>query len=325
MSSSGVFALVPADKTLTMSVRHIFIRDPEPCSESAGLTRDDESNHNRIDDFLTAGKTLYKTKILEGEIYELMRASARAMMPHIHPWAFNRPLDSNHVDAIYDALRTTRYPFLLGTFKFVHVVPEGRVYMIDGQHRHTALARALSDDASFDMKIILELYHIKSTNDVAIQHLFDKANNSLSLARESTPSRFLINVINAMCTDPELNPMGKPNIVDVPPCDTKRRVNRPRIAKKVIANIFQTSPALADLILMEPNDLVERVRQVNAWLSTLPITALFDCDNDATRRRRASGKTIGFFLNLGGKWPPERWVQLLTQDPTTWKAHNDST
>lgn len=292
-----------------MSVKRIFVPD---------VNGDDAAN--TFESFSSAVKSLYRARILDGEeVYELVRSTARAIVPVVQAWAFNRPLDEAHVDALHRALATSKHPFLMGTLKFVHVVPTQRVFMIDGQHRHAAILKAMESDPDFDMRVVAEIYHVQRPNDLAVQALFEKANNSLSMITEHAPTQRLIDLVNAMCQDAELNsPQDRPNIVDVP--ETRSRVNRPRIAKKALANAVQASKARSELLACDVDVVVERARQMNAWLSTLPTTRLFGNETPASQRRRAAAARIGFFLNASTKWPPERWLPMLLTTPEQWDA-----
>lgn len=300
------------------ATKHIFV--PEPTRRAAERTS--SAPDNTYASFSAHVKTLYRARVLDGEVLELGRASARTLLPHIQPWAFNRALDEGHVQAMVDAL-ASRHPFFMGTFKFVCVGGE-RVFLIDGQHRHAALVQALADDGleGGDVRLIVEMYHLRdipegASVDVAVQALFQRANNSLNIAPEHVPGDALIDAVNMLCSDPTLNPAtGRANVVDLVALGTgQQRVNRPRISKKALANSMRESPAWRPdgLASMPPEEIVRRVQKVNAWLSRMSCAELFGSEGDAFARRLKAARSAGFFLNAGGRWPPERWIPVLLE------------
>jgi hypothetical protein len=64
---------------------------------------------------------------------------------------------------------------------------------------------------------------------------------------------------------------------------------------------------------MPPEEIVRRVHKVNAWLSKMSCAELFGSEGEAFARRQRAARAAGFFLNAGGRWPPERWIPVLLE------------
>ena len=112
-------------------------------------------------------------------------------------WPFNRDIDQSHVTEIYEHLLSTcskRVPPNLRTLCVGYYGEEKKYYLLDGQHRTKAGKKYLKKYPSRNFKIVVEIHHLSSEEEVI--DLFNQVNSNKVLEAEETPHKGAIRIIS---------------------------------------------------------------------------------------------------------------------------------
>lgn len=262
---------------------------------------------------------LHRGVAFHGVQFEVYKASVRAVWNVLSTWCYNRMVREDHVQRLYDELRSMKHPHLMGSIKVVSDTNSKELRVIDGQHRLLAMGKILMEDIGFqwDSTVFLEVYYVSSIQDVnSVKMLFEKANANLNVVENDIPKMEIVEIIEAMYKDPILNPerpKGVRNIVD-----HDKRVYRPRITKKSLKDAFDAYFHPPDPQSWTPERVVLRVRQINHSLSMRSVHDLFGSSGDLSWRRLKAAHDIRFYLNMESNFPPSVWIpKIWSCEPQT--------
>lgn len=131
----------------------------------------------------------YLTTINKIKIYKL---SARDILPIIEEWPFNRPKNNDHINNIYQNINQ-----IIGSFKLVKCLfNEGKLYLIDGQHRREAIIKKLLENSSFNIDIQVDILEVE--NEEEILEYFSLTNNVLKIQDFNLPKINYTKFINLL-------------------------------------------------------------------------------------------------------------------------------
>jgi hypothetical protein len=218
-------------------------------------------------------------------------------------WAFNRKLKEEHVQNIYQHLCSQKHPHLMGSIKAIRDT-ENNFQIIDGQHRLEALRLFITNHTNKQVLIIVEVYDVTSISDDIIVDLFKIANNNLNLSIEDEVDVNIKRIVEALSKDPEL----KGGIID----KKAGKIYRPRISKNALYEEFKQNLKVEHLKL--PIDvIVERIKMINRYISKMDCLQLFGRKETSqiNVNCRCNASKYGFFLNMTGKYPPEKWIDMI--------------
>lgn len=218
-------------------------------------------------------------------------------------WAFNRKLKEEHVQNIYQHLCSQTHPHLMGSIKAIRDA-ENNFQIIDGQHRLEALRLFITNHKNKQVSIIVEVYDVPSVSDDIVLELFKIANNNLNVCIEDEVDVNIKRLVEALSKEPEL----KKGIID----KKVGRINRPRISKNALYEELKSNLKVEHLRL--PIDvIVERIKTINRYIGRLDYLQLYGRNDpsDTNKGIRCHAAKFEFFLNLGGKYPPERWIDMI--------------
>lgn len=248
----------------------------------------------------------------EGVVASYHFVSVRDVAPHLSSWCFNRKIDDSHKKAIKDALTSTENPHVMGAIQIVRD-RKLNVRIVNGQHRIRAIQEILEEDVDmkFQMQIMFEVYDVdvEDIDDIGESHaiietIFKIANNALNVAPEQDHEIFCKRLAVAMMSDATLNK----GIVD----KTNGEVRKPRISAKMLFE-YMKSFLRPESIDAGVDEIVARIKKINAQISTTPFVKLFGRHTPAQYKLRQfeKAKELGFYLNLSGKMSPDVWIETL--------------
>jgi hypothetical protein len=233
----------------------------------------------------------------------LCKYDAKTLCTDFDVWAFNRNLKDEHVQKIYDDLCSQKFPHLMGSVKAVKD-DNNNLQIIDGQHRLEALRMFINDYSDQHLHVFVEMYHVPSIHSDVVFDLFRIANNNLNVAVEDDVNMMIATLVNRLIEDPVL---GK-GIVD----KNDGRVNRPRISKKALYEELKHNLKVEHMKL-PINVLVDRVKKINTHISKLDYLQMFGRKETSqfNVNMRCNAEKYGFFLNMSGKFTPEKWISMI--------------
>lgn len=103
--------------------------------------------------------------------------SARDLI-HIPIWTYQRCLNAEHVENLVENFKADRR--VIGTTKALRN-PEGKLRIVDGQHRIAAWIKIMEHDPKWNIEVPLEVYDIDSFDSSLGRDIFKHANNVKSL------------------------------------------------------------------------------------------------------------------------------------------------
>lgn len=254
-------------------------------------------------DMLQFGTHLSSDVAFDSILTSLYKFDAKTVCDKISTWAFNRKLNAEHVEKIYQGLKNSHNPSLMGTLKVIRD-DKGRFQVIDGQHRVQAMQRYFSETANKQWNVYLEIYHVKTINSPVVFELFRIANNNLNMTTEDDVNMFIANVVDAMVADEVL---GK-GVID----NDDKRVNRPRIAKKTMYELMKDNIRAHDTHL-SVEEIVKRIKKLNQEFKNKSNLEMFGRKklSDKNTIQKAKADIYNFYLNLDGKFTPEVWIPMI--------------
>ncbi len=249
------------------------------------------------------GVLLDTQMIFHGIKMQLYKFQVQDIVPRLDVWSFNRKLNQEHVDNIYNGLCKQDQPYLIGTLKVVRD-GEDDMKVIDGQHRLQALKMLIDTHPAKQFPIFIELYNVQSLNDPVVFDLFKLANTNLNINVEDDLNVFVADLVNKLAEDSELSK----GIID----KNDGRVNRPRISKKELYEVLKNNLKIHHL--NQPIDvLVSKVKEMNYHISRMSYLELFSRREPCQKKinMKCNADRYRFYLNMEGNYSIEKWIDEL--------------
>jgi len=124
-------------------------------------------------------------------------ADGRKFVKDIEFWAFNRPIDEEHVENIFNNyvqdMKENKVLPNLRTICVGYRKDENVYYLLDGQHRIRALKKFLKKYSSKKVNVIIEVHSLSDEDETV--SLFNQVNNSKILQAEETPHKGAMKII----------------------------------------------------------------------------------------------------------------------------------
>jgi hypothetical protein len=131
------------------------------------------------------------------------------------------------------------------------------------------------------------------------------ANSNLNISVADDLNMFVIELVTKLINHPII---GK-GIVD----KNDGRINKPRISKKALYEILKDN-LKAHHMNLNIDTLVERILMINAHISKMTNLELFgrSITSPSNLNMRCNAEKYNFFLNLPGRFPPEKWMDMIS-------------
>jgi hypothetical protein len=203
-------------------------------------------------------------------------------------WAYNRPLDTKRVIELKNNIMSSGN--IYGVFTLVS--QEKQLYIIDGQHRHQALIKAIDKNpAHLDITVICVIYNV--VEDADIVELFKKVNNTKPLDPKETPNAVIMTAIK------ELSKLY-PNAIHF----DKNKTVYPYVLAKDLQEQLKT----INLNNISSLDLVKIIKRLNNKYSHLSIKSIPNVRSNITVGAVNKARQTGFYLGIDEKWS---WIEEL--------------
>jgi hypothetical protein len=252
-------------------------------------------------------KTSKSKLVINGEIvdYFVSVVDAKELKTYsIRDFSWNRDLNKEHVDKIYNDLVNMESPHLLGTIKIIHNTRYEDCCIFDGQHRKEAIFKKLSENKFDDPKkwamlITIEVYSIdceKIEESKIADYLFCMANKvRIFDVKKEVIDTYLQDIIKAYESDPILSRTINEGVNNV--CN--------KIHRKDLFNSFQKYFKPSKKIPIP--EVIRLIKEKNhiMW-EDLNVEDIFKGYKDSTpiiqgkfRSKFKKARDSYFFLNLG--------------------------
>jgi hypothetical protein len=234
---------------------------------------------------------------------EVYKFDAQDIVSTLDVWSFNRKLNKDHVQSIYEGLCSQNHPHLIGTIKVIKDM-FGDMKVIDGQHRVQALRMLCDTHPDNHIFIFVEMYHVQSLDDDIVFQLFKIANTNLNINVDDDLNMFVVELVNKLATDAELSK----GIID----KNDGRVNRPRISKKEMYEALKTNLKMNHLN-QSIDLLVSKIKATNTKIGKMSYLELFSRREPSQKRinMKCNADKYGFYLNMEGNFNIDKWISEL--------------
>jgi hypothetical protein len=234
---------------------------------------------------------------------QLYKCDVQDIVPKLDVWSFNRNLNQEHVDNIYNGLCCQKNPHLIGTIKVIRDELND-MKVIDGQHRLQALKMYIETHENKTFSLFIEIYNVPSLNDTVVFDLFKLANTNLNINVEDDLNVFVADLVNKLAEDNNLSR----GIID----KNDGRVNRPRISKKELYEALKVNLKIHHL--NQPIDvLVKKIKDMNYHISRMSYLELFSRREPCQKKinMKCKADSYRFYLNMEGNYSIEKWIDEL--------------
>lgn len=177
---------------------------------------EDESEEESEEEEIEPEEIVLQNEVCKCGKATFFKTSARNLI-HIPIWAYQRCLNDDHVADLVKNFKND--PHAIGTTKALRN-PEGKLCIIDGQHRRAAWEKIMEQDGMWDAEVLLEIYDTVSFDSSIGMNVFKQANNVKSLDVNDFPDEVTGRIMSKF--NLEWPDMLK-NVQE------GKRVNRPRI------------------------------------------------------------------------------------------------
>jgi hypothetical protein len=299
----------PASASVTSVKSYVVDCDGDNASEASFKSTNSKDNAD-VKDILERGVHLVSDIGFDNIPITWYRFDASQICEELNTWAFNRKLNIEHIEHIYEALKQSKNPCFMGSIKVIKDA-SNNFQVIDGQHRLQAMRKYINDidngllsNKSKHWNIILEIYHVNSVSDPIVFELFKIANNNLNMTAEDDVNMYIAGVMDAIVSDRELNK----GVIDV----DYKGVHRPRITKKALYEAMKDNIRAQDTRFSK-EEIVARIKRLNDILSTKTNVEMFGRKkiSDKNAKQKEKADKLGFYLNLDGKFPPSEWIPMI--------------
>lgn len=264
------------------------------CCEEANITTS----------ILNKGVLLDIKSVFDGIKMSLYKFDIMTIANELNVWAFNRKLNEEHVNNLYNDFVKHRYPHFIGNIKVV-MDEENNCQIIDGQHRLAVIRKYIDEGHKAVIETYIDVYHVQSLTHPDVFTLFKMANTNLNVTVEDDVNMHIAEVVDALATDPELYK----GIID----KNDGRVQKPKIAKKELYELLKTNIKAQDLRL-PVEEIVRRIKIINTLIGTKSNLELFGRKDPSQTNLNMKGRADAhnFYLNLHGRYTPERWIEMIS-------------
>lgn len=222
------------------------------------------------------------TLLFENQNVKFYLTQAKIFANKIEIWAGQRPLNLEHIKSL--ARQFTQQEHAMGTLKVVRS-SDGRVRLLDGQHRIYAIKEILKIQPNFDCDLFIELYETDRLESSITLRLFEKANNVLNVKPEDMPHQSALSIVDKLST--RFNIIFK----DI---EERDRCNRPYINKRKLfeklKRAFQQHDIDEDCLYKQILEYNELNRKTKLEIIDLSVASINKC--------KKSGCYLGFDKDL---------------------------
>ena len=159
------------------------------------MTVDVETNSDFESESETENDVFLGNLLYENANVKFYVTQADKFVKNIEIWAGQRPLNIEHIKCL--ARQFTKQEHVIGTFKVVRC-SEGKVRLLDGQHRIVAIKEILKIQPTFNCDIFIELYETDRLESNKTLSLFQKANNVLNVKPEDMPNKSALSIVDKL-------------------------------------------------------------------------------------------------------------------------------
>jgi|694.fasta_scaffold08560_9 hypothetical protein len=153
-------------------------------------TNSDFEGESELENDVFLGILLYENTNIKFYVTQ-----AKKFVKNIQIWAGQRPLNNEHIKCL--ARQFTKQEHVIGTFKVVRC-SEGKIRLLDGQHRIVAIKEILKIQPDFNCDIFIELYETDRLESNKTLSLFQKANNVLNVNPEDMPNKNSLSIVDKL-------------------------------------------------------------------------------------------------------------------------------
>jgi hypothetical protein len=240
----------------------------------------------------------------------LIKLSARELIYYITHWCFNREINDDRVEELYQNYKSSK----INPLWIFHIIydnksnPNYKLFLLDGQHRREVIRRILEDD--FEMKFKKNFYCIvyaidfcETQNKKKSIELFKKINNNKQFKEEDLPDDFVTDIVNALLHDNVLKFGIKKN-------DKNEKAQEPSIHIKQLNNLLNHN--LNRFKHLSTDEIVKNLKIINNILSLKEYKILFGNKSQKKEEIHNKAKIRNFYLNLkSSKYPPDYWINFI--------------
>ena len=234
----------------------------------------EEENEEENENFLG-------TLLFENPNVKFYLTQAKVFSNKIEIWAGQRPLHIEHIKML--AREFTREGHVIGTFKVVR--SEGKLRLLDGQHRIHAIKEILKIQPNFDCDIFIELYETDRLESSLTLRLFEKANNVLNVKPEDMPHKSALSIVDKLST------RFKVIFKDI---EDGERCNRPYINKRKLYDKLKRAFQQHDI---DEDSLYKQILEYNEFNRKTKLD-IIDLSTASINKCKQSSCYLGFDKDL---------------------------
>ena len=235
----------------------------------------EEENEEENENFLG-------TLLFENPNVKFYLTQAKVFSNNIEIWAGQRPLHIEHIKML--AREFTREGHVIGTFKVVRS-SEGKLRLLDGQHRIHAIKEILKIQPNFECDIFIELYETDRLESSLTLRLFQKANNVLNVKPEDMPHKSALSIVDKLSTRFKLI------FKDI---EDGERCNRPYINKRKLYDKLKRAFQQHDI---DEDCLYKQILEHNEFNRKTKLE-IIDLSTASINKCKQSGCYLGFDKDL---------------------------
>jgi hypothetical protein len=240
----------------------------------------------------------------------IAKLTARELIFYTKAWCFNRELNEERVDELYNDYKKQSIIKPVWSFQIIEDTSNDTkgLYLIDGQHRLSALKKVLKeddDDMKNEDKFLCTVYKIdgcEGKNKKISIDLFKKINNNRQFKEEELPDDFVADLVDTISNDPILK-RGIQNSLKT------ETAHEPRIHKKELNILFnQHKDRIKNMTIEE---IILNIKKINNLLS-LKDEKLFGNKSKKRDDVLTKAKTYKFYLNLKStRMGTAHWIKFI--------------
>lgn len=241
----------------------------------------------------------------------LIEISFRELLRYSDSWSFNRRIDDNKTNELYDTLCDSYdIPWTLHAVYDQTVTSEyKKILILDGQHRKKAIGEYINQHDTYmtcDWKVWMWIYKVEcseTTNSNVALNLFKKINNNRVFHDEELPNTLVIDIVKMVCQNKVLKKGIKTK-------DANSSSHCPFIHRKELnAMLNENKESIAS---KTPQEILENIIKINHIISMKSYEDVYGRDK-SHQNKMERAMAIGFFLNLGrrSRYPITKWIKCI--------------